>query len=81
MSHFYGTLKGARGEATRRGHKTTGIHTIAASWCGGIGVSLYVDEQGRDCFRVEQIRWHGAGVHELLAEGVLGQPTDCGVSL
>jgi hypothetical protein len=81
VSHFYGLLKGARGEATRRGHKTTGLSVTAASWCGAIRVELYADTEGRDCFRVIQTPWHGTGVSELIAEGVLGQLTDCGVVL
>jgi hypothetical protein len=32
MSHFYGRVKGGRGEATRCGHKTTGMRTSNASW-------------------------------------------------
>ncbi len=80
MSHFYGTLKGGRAEVTRTGHRTTGLHTVAASWAGAVHVDLHIDDQGRDCFRVTQTPWEGAGVSELLAEGVLGVPSDCGVT-
>jgi hypothetical protein len=34
MSHFYGTLKGEAGPATRRGSKNSGLTTEAASWAG-----------------------------------------------
>ena len=81
MSHFYGVLNGAKGEATRAGTKRSGLTVTAASWVGAIRVELSLDAEGRDCFRVLQTPWHGAGVSELLAEGILGQPTDCGVSL
>jgi hypothetical protein len=80
MSHFYGELKGGRGVATRTGHRTSGLSTNAASWAGCIRTDLYVDEQGRDCFRITQTPWQGAGIHETLIEGVLGVPSDCGVT-
>lgn len=32
MSHFYSSIKGGRGEATRCGHKTTGIRAIVKTW-------------------------------------------------
>jgi hypothetical protein len=73
MAHFYGTLKGARGEATRCGSKKSGIATTAAAWGGAITTEVYIDAQGRDCFRVTQRPWSGSGVYELLAEGVIGE--------
>jgi hypothetical protein len=80
MSHFYGVIKGRRGEATRAGTRASGLLVTAASWKGAIRVELFLDANGQDCFRVLQTPWHGEGVGELLAEGVLGQPTDCGVT-
>lgn len=74
MSHFYGTLKGQRGEATRTGSKQSGLTTTAASWAGAIEVELYTDEQGRDCYRVVQKPWQGKGVSQPLVGGVLGEP-------
>lgn len=74
MSHFYGTLKGARGEASRCGTKTSGIRTVAASWAGAIEVTVYQDDHGKDCFRVEQMSWHGHGIRETIAEGFIGEP-------
>jgi hypothetical protein len=73
MSHFYGTLQGQRGEATRCGSKASGITTVAASWKGAVEVSVFVDEQGRDCFSVAQRTWRGAGVSHVIAEGVIGE--------
>jgi len=32
MSHFYGGVRGGRGEATRTGHKNTGIHAYIKTW-------------------------------------------------
>lgn len=74
MSHFYGTMQGSRGQATRCGTKNSGFEVVAASWEGAIRTVLYVDDQGRDCFRVEQTTWTGAGIYELIAEGVIGEP-------
>lgn len=74
MSHFYGTLKGARGRATRCGHKSSGLVTQAASWSGAVEVELRHDEAtGKDRYTVRQMPWHGRGVGEVLAEGVVGE--------
>jgi hypothetical protein len=73
MSHFYGTLQGARGEATRAGSKGSGIETYAASWKGAIRVNVFHDEtSGVDRYAIHQTRWHGAGVDEEIASGALG---------
>jgi hypothetical protein len=41
MAHFYGTLKGQAGEATRRGSKGSGLKVAAASWNGAVYVRLW----------------------------------------
>lgn len=74
MSHFYGTMKGSRGEATRCGTKKSGLRVTAASWSGAIEVYLTIDGDGRDCFEVRQRPWQGQGVGEILARGVIGEP-------
>jgi hypothetical protein len=76
MSHFYGIVKGGRGEATRTGHKTTGLETTAATWSGAIHTTLYVDDSGRDRYRVEQIPWDSKGAYRLIAEGFVGESID-----
>jgi len=53
MSHFYGTLQGNRGEATRCGTKKSGIETYAASWKGAIRCHTYINAKGQDCVIVE----------------------------
>ena len=40
MSHFYGTIRGQAGQATRRGSKSSGLTTEAASWNGVVRVTL-----------------------------------------
>jgi hypothetical protein len=74
MSRFYGVLKGARGEATRCGHRD--MSTTAASWHGAIRTYLYIDDQGRDCYAVRETPWHGSGVDRLIAQGVIGKPEE-----
>jgi hypothetical protein len=71
MSHFYGTVQGARGKATRTGGKDNGLTTIAASWGGAVETVLYVDEQGHDCARVSLIPWKGKGASALIYDGRL----------
>ena len=74
MAHFYGTLQGNRGEASRLGTKDSGINTIAAGWGGAIRTirtSVYHSD-GRDMYRVELIPWHGSGgSSRVLAQGEL----------
>lgn len=75
MSHFYGVLRGSRGEATHCGTKNSGLTTHTASYRGGIVVRLWYDEAtGEDRFSVGQEPWRGGGISEPIASGVLGQP-------
>ena len=56
MSHFYSSIQGGRGEATRCGHKTTGIEAMAKNWEGKITVQGTHDHdsgaEGEDIFKV-----------------------------
>lgn len=74
MSHFYGTLKSARGKATRTGTKNSGITTVAASWNGAIQVDLYV-EDGVDRFQVTMRPWANTGDAKVLCSGIVGNAT------
>jgi hypothetical protein len=71
MSHFYGTVQGSRGEATRCGYKS-GLETWAAGWGGAVKVQVY-HEDGRDYVRVTKQPWRGVGKFKLLYEGPLGE--------
>ena len=74
MAHFYSTIQGQAGEATRRGSKSSGIEVTAASWSGAVAVTLWHDERtGQDRYRVEARPWHGQGERGVLAEGVVGE--------
>lgn len=68
MAHFYGTLQGARGEASRLGHKSSGLQTVAASWNGAVRVSLE-HRDGKDYATVELRPWHGRGTSRVLYDG------------
>ena len=75
MSHFYATIPtSARKTApTARGHKSTGVETIGASWRGAILSSLWHDaETDEDMFAVRMVQHHGAGDSRLLARGTVG---------
>lgn len=49
MSHFYGSMKGSRGEVTRQGTKSSGITAHVRGWNIGASIRCYIDSKGRDC--------------------------------
>lgn len=70
MSHFYGTLQGAKGKATRCGTKSSGITTYAASWEGAIRTTVtYNAETGKNEYCVDLVPWKGVGKTRELAKG------------
>lgn len=76
MSHFYGTLQGNRGEASRCGSKNSGITTHAAGWQGAIRVSVW-HEGGEDHYSVSLVSWGCAsGRSRHIATGVLDVTQD-----
>lgn len=83
MSHFYGSIKGTRGEATRCGDKRSGYVASIAGWQGAIRVALYHNPTlEQDFFEVRLIRWGSSrGEEFLLASGPLdtGKVTDGGI--
>jgi hypothetical protein len=67
MSHFYGSMKGSRGEATRCGTKSSGISVHLRGWTSGVRVYGYHDERtGRDVFKVYQTSGSNAKKVDLL---------------
>jgi hypothetical protein len=52
MSHFYASIKGSRGEATRCGTKASGIRGHVRGWKIGAEVSCHVDGLGEDICHV-----------------------------
>lgn len=49
MAHFYGNLKGSRGEATRCGTANSGLSVSARSWAGSVTVELEETDSGPWC--------------------------------
>ena len=68
MAHFYGIVRGSRGEATRCGTKNSGLGTIAASHQGAVDVILSTID-GVDSVVVALIPWQGSGIHRVLYAG------------
>lgn len=68
MAHFYGIVKGSRGEATRCGTKASGMITKAASWQGAVEVRLYTVGH-TDYAVVSLTRWRGEGTEIVLYDG------------
>lgn len=71
MAHFYANIQGGKGEATRTGHKTTGIYGHIRGGSAGVKVVGKVDKHGRDAFEV--IMTHGSwgpGIDKKLGEVV-----------
>jgi len=73
MSHFYGSIQGHRGAATRCGAKNSGYTAVAAGWQGSIHTTLWYDESSQvDRYRVTLEGWSGSqGRTQILAEGIL----------
>ena len=70
MSHFYARIKGGKGEATRCGHKKSGITGHVHGWKIGARVCCYVDGMGDDVVEVYRTdgNLHGySGKERLLA--------------
>ena len=77
MAHFYGTIRGQRGEASRLGGKASGLTVYAASWQGAVRVSLWYDSATDTDMADVKLTTHanGAGTERLLYSGpVSGAP-------
>lgn len=72
MSHFYGTLKGSRGPASRCGTKQSGMTAHAAGWGGAVCVDLG-HESDLDRYIISLTPWEGAGVQQQIAHGIVGR--------
>ena len=74
MAHFYGSVKGNRGEATRGGSKYSGYTSYCAGWGGGIEVRLWHDpDGGMDHYTVCQVAHCGKGIEREIARGIVGE--------
>lgn len=55
MAQFKGTVQGNRSEASRLGHKNTGLRTSCNGWNIGVDCYAYFDEEtGKDVIRVTE---------------------------
>ena len=70
MAHFYGTLVGNRGIATRQGTKNSDLTTVCASWEGAIQAQVHYDSK-KDCdiVRVMFVPWYGKGISKEIYHG------------
>ena len=76
MSHFYGTVSGSRGMATRMGSKNSGLRVNAAGWGGSIRVQL-CEDHGKDTYTVSLVPWQSSGGQSrVIAEGPLDANAD-----
>lgn len=76
MSHFYGMIPTSARKTvpTARGHKHTGLVTIAASYQGAVEVHLWHNTStGKDHYEVHQKPWEGSGITKIVAQGILGE--------
>lgn len=71
MAHFYGAVKGGKGEASRLGTKNGGLTALAASWSGAVKVELS-HRKGVDWAVVRLVPWHGNGTSETIWDGPVG---------
>ena len=72
MSHFYSGVFGGRGEATRCGHKTTGIEAMAKNWHGKVIIrGSYEDEGETDTFVVSFEPYEDSVLKETGSKGRL----------
>ena len=73
MAHFRGTVAGGRGDASRLGHKTTGLTTTCNTWDLGIKVSVrFVN--GQNIFKISKTGGsNGASNPELIATVILDE--------
>lgn len=75
MAHFYGTVKGGRGTASRLGHKKTGLVTTAQTWSHTVTTALQYDEAtGRDMLSVCVSADDGSSIRCLYSGFLDGKP-------
>jgi hypothetical protein len=74
MAHFYGSVQGMRGRASRLGGKGSGMDTVCASHEGAIRVRAYWNEERKeDWVMISFITWQGAGENRTIYAGPIGK--------
>ena len=67
MAHFYASMQGSRGEATRVGTKSSGLTAHIRGWDIGARVELS-HRDGRDYVRIYRTGGSNGGSDQLIAE-------------
>jgi hypothetical protein len=67
MAHFYGNLKGARGERTACGTRNSGIRVSARSWDGSVTVHAHDHADGTPRFEVYVSETSSTGGHLMFS--------------
>lgn len=67
MSHFYGSIQGSKGQATRCGTKKSGISAHIRGWNVGARVDIFTNEQGQDEVRVSKTGGSQGGDKNIIA--------------
>lgn len=70
MAHFYASIQGQRGEATKLGSKSSGIQGHIRGWNIGARIQCFVNSKGEDMVQV----WitpgsNGAGREHMIFSG------------
>jgi hypothetical protein len=78
MAHFYGSITGNRGGATRQGSAKSGMIAHIRGWDIGVTVRIFVDrETGKDAIEVLQTGGsHSPNSSKLLAE-IMEEESSC----
>ena len=71
MAHFYASIQGNRGEATRMGTKKSGINGHIRGWISGASVSCFVNSEGLDVVEVRLT--NGSGYEQHVARGLVAR--------
>jgi hypothetical protein len=71
MSHFYASIQGNRGEATRQGTKNSGMYGHVRGWDIGGRVHCFVRD-GEDCIQITVTRGsNGYGSEKFLGNFII----------
>lgn len=71
MAHFYGTLQGSRGTATRLGTEKSGMQVSAQSWDGSVIVKLWQNSNDETWCTIYYAEGSSSGGEHILWESPL----------
>lgn len=72
MSHFYGSLKGNRGEATRAGSKSSGIKSSVQSYEGSI-ITHFLELDGEIHYSIEVAKGSSSFGQKVIKSGKISE--------